>query len=84
MSRVESAEIFPSQEAILSYPCLGCHPASAKDTSAIPYLGTMSQPRFVQTMLAFKNDQRPASVMGRIAKGYDRADFVHMARFFIQ
>jgi sulfide dehydrogenase cytochrome subunit len=48
----------------------------------MPSLAEQSKLAIVESMKGFKSDQRPATVMGRLAKGYSDADFEAMGEFF--
>ena len=50
--------------------CTGCHPADAGVNTPIPGLAGRSAADIVAAMEAFRNGQRPATVMDRIAKGF--------------
>lgn len=70
---------------MLSYACAGCHGtdgASAGPSS--PTIGGMGEDTFIDSMLAFKEDERPSTVMGRLAKGYSDEDIELMATFFAE
>jgi sulfide dehydrogenase cytochrome subunit len=50
--------------------CTGCHPAGAGVETPVPGLSGRSAADIVAAMEAFRNGQRPATVMDRIAKGF--------------
>jgi sulfide dehydrogenase cytochrome subunit len=67
----------------LSYTCAGCHGVNgASNGPAIPSLAGMSQVYIADSMRAYKEGTREASIMTRIAKGYDDDDFEKMGKFF--
>jgi cytochrome c553 len=53
--------------------CSGCHGPAALGT-AIPSLEGREAADTVAQMQAFRTDQRPATVMGRIAKGFSEGE----------
>lgn len=72
----------PSPEA-LAYTCVGCHGANGNSTGpATPSIAGMGQEYFVETMQEFKEGERPASIMTRIAKGYSDEEIKAMASYF--
>jgi len=72
----------PSGEA-LSYTCAGCHGLNGQSNGpAIPTLAGMSKPVLVAAMEGFKSEEMPATIMGRIAKGYTDEQFEAMGDFF--
>ncbi len=50
--------------------CSGCHPASAAVATPVPPLRGRDPAEIVAAMQEFRSGQRPATVMGRIAKGF--------------
>ena len=50
--------------------CSGCHSARAAATAPIPRLYGRDAGDILSAMVAFRDGSRPATVMGRIAKGF--------------
>ena len=50
--------------------CTGCHPAGADVETPVPRLSGRNAADIVAAMEAFRNGQRPVTVMDRIAKGF--------------
>jgi sulfide dehydrogenase cytochrome subunit len=72
----------PSAE-MLSYTCAGCHGGGGvSEGPAIPSLAGMSTEYFTEAMQEYKNGERPATIMGRIAKGYSEEESKLMAGYF--
>jgi len=69
--------------SMLADTCAGCHGTDGASMGpATPNIAGMSETYFTDTMLAFKSGDRPATVMGRIAKGYSEEEIKLMAGFF--
>jgi len=69
--------------AMLANACGACHGTQGASAGlALPNLAGWPKELMVDALKEFKFDQRPSSVMGRIAKGFDEADFVAMGEFF--
>lgn len=67
----------------LSYTCAGCHGTNGVSTGpAAPSLAGMSIVYITDSMIAYKAGEREATIMTRIAKGYDEDDFTKMGEFF--
>jgi len=69
--------------AMLANACAGCHGtngASVGPTS--PIISGMASEYFVNAMAAYKKDEWPSTIMGRIAKGYTDEQIKAMAAFF--
>jgi len=63
--------------------CTVCHGLAGSSVGpAAPSIARMDSEDFVDTMLEYQNDERPSTIMGRIAKGYSEADFQIMADYF--
>jgi cytochrome c553 len=65
---------------LLSLSCAGCHGPGGHSPGPIPSIYGRSAPAIAETMRAFRADQRPATVMNRIAKGYSDAEIDALAR----
>ena len=50
--------------------CSGCHPASTKVDTPVPRILGRQPAEIIAAMQAFRSDERPSTVMGRIAKGF--------------
>lgn len=73
----------PTQASMLSYACAACHGFNGNSQGpSTPNLAGISKYYFMDAMEAFKDDERPATVMNRIAKGYSKEEIKLMADFF--
>lgn len=79
---VPSANAEQPSGAMLAGACAACHGTNGNSVSITPSLAGMNQEFFIDTMQAFKDGSRKATVMDRIAKGYSEADVGAMAEFF--
>lgn len=69
--------------AMLGNTCAGCHGTDGASLGpATPSLAGMNSEYFIESMTAYKNGGRPATVMSRIAKGYGDDEIKRMADFF--
>lgn len=69
--------------AMLSNACAGCHGTNGGSAGlTMPSLAGQSKEAIVDAMTKFKSGERPASVMGRLAKGYSDAEINAMGEFF--
>jgi len=50
--------------------CIGCHPTKAGIDTSVPPLAGRNAGEIAAAMEAFRNGQKPATVMDRIAKGF--------------
>jgi cytochrome subunit of sulfide dehydrogenase len=69
--------------AMLSNACAGCHGTHGGSAGmSMPSLAGQSKTAIVEAMKKFKAGERPATVMGRLAKGYSDAEIEMMGDFF--
>ncbi len=68
----------------LAATCANCHGTDGRavDGSAVPTITGMPKAYIVQQMLAFKNGQRPATVMHQLARGYTDQQIDQIAGYF--
>jgi cytochrome c553 len=64
--------------------CSGCHAANAKVDTAVPRLAGRKAADIVAQMRAFRTGEKPATVMGRIAKGFSDAEIEAIAAWYAQ
>jgi sulfide dehydrogenase cytochrome subunit len=67
---------------MLSGTCAGCHGSDGSSVAITPSIAGLSDEYFIDTMQAFKSDERQSTVMGRIAKGYSDDEIAAMAGYF--
>jgi sulfide dehydrogenase cytochrome subunit len=73
----------PPTAEMISFACAGCHGTNGGSVGmTMPSLASQSKASIVDAMKKFKSGERPATVMGRLAKGYTDADFDAMGDFF--
>ena len=66
----------------LAGTCSGCHGPNGKGSGQIPRLAGHNKDFLVATLKAFKSGERQATVMNRLARGYDDAEIVGLAEHF--
>lgn len=74
---VEAADAPPGAAA-----CSGCHAVSASVETAVPRIAGGKPAEFTAAMRDFRSGTRPATVMGRIAKGFTESEVDTMAAWF--
>ncbi|MEN9433753.1 MAG: hypothetical protein RLZZ422_1342 [Pseudomonadota bacterium] len=71
-----------SRASLLVQPCFACHGDKGVSKGLpIPSLTGLSADKLHETLLSFKRDQRPATLMNRIAKGYSDEDLKLIASY---
>ncbi len=69
--------------AMLGNACAGCHGThGVSQGPATPTIAGMGKEAFMDAMMAFKEEDRFATIMNRIAKGYSKKEFEAMADYF--
>lgn len=62
--------------------CSGCHASSGAVDIAVPRLAGSKSEAIVSAMIAFKSGQQPATVMDRIAKGFNDDEIRAIAAWY--
>jgi cytochrome subunit of sulfide dehydrogenase len=62
--------------------CTGCHAAAALPRSVVPRIAGREAGDIAALMREYRNDARPSTVMGRIAKGFDDRQIDAIAAWF--
>lgn len=68
--------------AVLANSCAACHGTDGQSPGAIPALNSKSADFIAQRLKEFKTDQRPGTVMNRLAKGYSDEEIALIATQF--
>lgn len=81
-----ASDFDPTKEpsgAAFAHTCAACHGTYGYSAdSEFPGLAGMDPAVFTREMIAFKNKERPSSIMSHIADGYSREEIERMAEFF--
>jgi sulfide dehydrogenase cytochrome subunit len=67
---------------ILAGTCSGCHGPNGKGSGQIPRLAGHNKDYLIATLKAFKSGERQATVMNRLARGYEEAEITGLADHF--
>ena len=74
-----------TNEFALISPCIACHgPNGSSLGLAMPTIAGLNTDTFIDIMEQYQNDERPSTIMGRLAKAYNTTDFEVMAHYFSQ
>lgn len=71
-----------AQPALLAQGCLGCHGPGGAGSGGIPALAGRDENDLRAAMAAFRANERPATIMNRIARGYTDAEVAAIAAYF--
>jgi cytochrome c553 len=67
---------------LIAQACVGCHGQAGAGSGSVPKIAGYSRDLFIAQWAAFRNKERPATMMDRIAKGYTEADVALLADYF--
>lgn len=67
---------------LIAQACGACHGQAGAGNGSVPKIAGFSRDLFIATWAGFKNKERPATVMDRIAKGYTDAEIALLADYF--
>lgn len=77
------AQAEPNRGTVLANTCVGCHGIDGISAGpAIPSIAGLSKDYFVEAMNQYASGERPSTIMGRLAKGYNADDIDAMADYF--
>lgn len=62
--------------------CLGCHGVEGRGATGVAALAGRDRAELISAMLAFRANERPGTIMGRIARGYTDAEIAAVADHF--
>lgn len=71
-----------AQAPLAAQGCVGCHGPNGAGMGAVAGLAGRDQAELVAQMNAFRANERPATIMGRIARGYTEAEIIASAAYF--
>lgn len=66
----------------IAQSCYGCHGPAAQGQNGTPAIAGYDRAAFVQAWAQFRANERPASIMNRIARGYSNAEVAALADYF--
>ena len=78
----EALAVEITRGVMLSNSCAACHGTDGKSPGAIPWISGKSAKFISQALHEFREDKRPATVMGRHASGYTDEEIQLIADYF--
>ena len=80
---LSGATCFAAEPAPLAAQgCVGCHGVRGAGSDAVVALAGRSAGDIATAMKAFRANERPGTIMGRIARGYTDAEIAAIADYF--
>lgn len=71
-----------NQVRVWAAACATCHGTEGRAEPGMIGLAGRGQDELLQQLLAFKNGQRPATIMNQLAKGYSDEQLAQIAAYF--
>jgi len=71
-----------AQAPLAAEGCYGCHGPAGAGAGAIPAIAGRDAADLRAAMLAFRANERPGTIMGRVARGYTEAEIAAIADHF--
>ena len=68
--------------SMLGDACAGCHGTSGLSASPMPIIAGLPREYLRQTLLDYRSNKRPSTIMGRIARGYSEEEIDQLADYF--
>jgi sulfide dehydrogenase cytochrome subunit len=70
------------QPPLIAQGCVGCHGQAGAGKDRIPRIAGYDRELFLAQFAAFRNKQRPATIMDRVASGYTDTEVALLADYF--
>lgn len=67
---------------IVAEGCIACHGPGGRGSGTVPPLAGRDAADLTAAMAAFRANERPATIMNRIARGYTEAEIAAAAAYF--
>jgi sulfide dehydrogenase cytochrome subunit len=67
---------------LIAQSCAGCHGQNGAGQGQTPPIAGVPKESFIQTWTAFRANERPATIMNRIARGYSDQEVAALADYF--
>jgi sulfide dehydrogenase cytochrome subunit len=71
-----------AQAPLAAEGCIGCHGPNGSGAGGIPALAGRDAAELRALMIAFRANERPATIMGRVARGYTEAEIAAVSEHF--
>ncbi len=71
-----------ASHSMLGNTCAGCHGTRGQSADPMPIIAGQPEQYLAETMKNYRSGHRPATIMGRLARGYSDEEIDAMASFF--
>jgi sulfide dehydrogenase cytochrome subunit len=67
--------------SIAAEACFGCHGPAGQGVTGGAAIAGMDRAELSATLIAFRSNERPGTIMGRIARGYNDAEIAAISDY---
>jgi cytochrome c553 len=71
-----------AQAPLVAEGCIGCHGPNGAGMGGVPALAGRNADELRTLMIAFRVNERPGTIMGRVSRGYSEAEIAAVAQHF--
>lgn len=71
-----------AQAPLVAQGCLGCHGPGGAGAGGVPPIAGRDAAELSAAMAAFRANERPATIMGRVTRGYTEAEIAAAVAHF--
>jgi sulfide dehydrogenase cytochrome subunit len=71
-----------AQAPLAAEGCIGCHGPNGSGAGAVPALAGRDAVELRTLLMAFRANERPGTIMGRVARGYTEAELAQLSEHF--
>jgi len=71
-----------AQAPLAAQGCLGCHGPNGAGMGPVPAIAGRDRAELAAMLAAFRANERPGTIMGRIARGYTDAEIAAVSEYF--
>lgn len=82
LAATAGAQAQVNQIKVWAAACANCHGTDGRAEPGMISLAGRNQAELLQQMLAFKNGQRPATIMHQLSKGYTDEQLAQISAYF--
>lgn len=71
-----------AQAPLAAEGCIGCHGPNGSGAGGVPAIAGRDASELRTMLIAFRTNERPGTIMGRVARGYTEAELAEMSEHF--
>jgi sulfide dehydrogenase cytochrome subunit len=71
-----------AQAPLAAEGCIGCHGPNGSGAGGVPAIAGRDPGELRTMLIAFRANERPGTIMGRVARGYTEAELTEMSEHF--